>query len=163
MFKRKSVVYAFVVATLLTSAVFGAYAVNAQTGTTPTATPAEQDTQTAQPFDPSQMAGTITAMLDQMEAMMAAAPDDAARQQMAPAVMNMLNGMMGLNQTLMEQMQSMPGPERQAMAGPTMEAMTRMTKMMGQMQPMMGSGMTGQGAPGMMGGSSPMTGTMSMT
>jgi len=167
MFKRKSVVYAFVVTTLLLSAAFGTYTVNAQTGTTPAATPvtqAEPAAQMPQMSAPSTMAEGMTAMLDQMQAMMAAAPDDAARQQMAPAMMATLNGMMGLNQTLMDQMQSMPGPEQQAMAGPMMENMTRMTEMMGQMQPMMGttSPMSGTQSMGAMGGGMQMGQMMGM-
>jgi hypothetical protein len=150
MFSRKSAVYAGVVTAVLLSLVFGTYSVKAQTGTTPTATPAEEAGQAAPSFDPSQMAGTMTSMLDQMEAMMAAAPDAAAHQRMAPAMMNTLNGMMGLNQAMMDQMKSMPAADRQAVAGPMMESMTRMTGMMGKMQPMMGN-------------SSPMTGTMPMS
>lgn len=154
MFNRKSAVYAVVVTALLLSTIFGAYAVNAQTGTTPTTPPTAEESQTGQPADPTQMAGAMAGMLDQMEAMLAAASDDAARQRMAPAMMNALNGMMGLNQVMMEQMGGMFAANRQSMAGPTMEVMTRMTGMMGQMQPMMGSGTMGSG--------SPMTATQSM-
>lgn len=147
MFNRKSAVYAVVVTALLLSTIFGAYAVNAQTGTTPTTPPTAEESQTGQPADPTQMAGAMAGMLDQMEAMMTAAPDDAARQRMAPAMMNALNGMMGLNQVMMEQMGGMPAANRQAMAGPMMEVMSRMTGMMNQMQPMTGSGKWAAAAP----------------
>ena len=158
MFKRKPVAYALMVAALLITAVIGSNSFSAQAQTTPAATPLPQEepaAQIAQPSDPTPMMGAMLEMLDQMQAMMAVAPDDAARQQMAPAMMNALNGLMGLNQTMMEQMKSMPDADRQAMTGPMMEAMTRMTGMMGQMQPMMGRGR--------MGATNPMTGTMPMT
>lgn len=149
MLQRRSLFYAVIVTALLISAVFGAYAVSAQTGTTPTTAATTAEDQSTQPFTPTQMTGAMTGMMDQMEAMLAAAPDDAARQRMAPAMMNALNGMMGLNQAMMEQMGQMPATDRQAMTSPMMESMTRMTGMMSRMQPMMGS-------------SSPMTGTQAM-
>ena len=164
MLKRRSLFYAVVVTALLISAVFGAYAVSAQTGTTPTTPATNAEGQSTQPFTPTQMTGAMTGMLDQMEAMMAAAPDDAARRRMAPAMMNAINGMMGLNQALMDQMGEMPAADRQAMTGPMMESMTRMTGMMGRMQPMMGSGspMTGTQAMGPMGGGMQMGQMMGM-
>lgn len=164
MLQRRSLFYAVIVTALLISAVFGAYAVSAQTGTTPTTAATTAEGQSTQPFTPTQMTGAMTGMMDQMEAMMAAAPDDAARQRMAPAMMSALNGMMGLNQAMMEQMGQMPGTDRQAMTGPMMESMTRMTGMMGRMQPMMGSGspMTGTQAMGPMGGGMQMGQMMGM-
>ncbi len=175
MFNRKSVVYTLAVSTLLLGTIFGAYAVSAQTQTPPATAPmsgpmtgpmtgtmpgpmtaavtttvelAAPDTKTEQTADPAQMAQAMTTLMDQMEAMMAAAPDEAAHHKLAPIMMNMLNGMMGLNQAMVDQMPAMTGAERQAAAGPMMETMTRMTGMMGQMQ-------------GMTGGAMPMTGAKS--
>lgn len=164
MLQRRSLFYAVIVTALLISAVFGAYAVSAQTGTTPTTAATTAEDQSTQPFTPTQMTGAMTGLMDQMEAMLAAAPDDAARQRMAPAMMNALNGMMGLNQAMMEQMGQMPATDRQAMTGPMMESMTRMTGMMGRMQPMMSSGssMTGTQTMGPMGGGMQMGQMMGM-
>jgi hypothetical protein len=130
---------------------------------TPTPTPipaAEAEDDGASTFDPAAVAEAMSTMMEQMEAMMAAAPDEEARQEVAPAVATMLSGMMGLNQTMMAQMQSMPGAERQAFARQSMPMMRRMAEMMGRMQPMMQGGVMGQAAP--VTGAMPMTGTMPM-
>ncbi|MBP7962879.1 MAG: hypothetical protein KBG20_08330 [Caldilineaceae bacterium] len=165
MLNRKSVIYTLAVTTLLLGTIFGTYAVSAQTQTPPatapvsgpmtgamtgtmpgpmtnamttTVAPVAPVTQAEQPVDSAQMAQAMATMMDQMEAMMAAAPDEAARQKLAPTMMNMINGMMGLNQAMIDQMPAMTGAERQAAVGPMMETMTRMTGMMGQMQGMTG-------------------------
>lgn len=137
MFAGKTILSVAVTATLLIAAVLGAYPALAQTQPTPTAIPAVQTgTDGESPaFVPMQMAETMAAMIEQMEAMMAAAPDDATRRQMAPAMMTTLSGMMALNRTMMGQMSD---TERTEMAPQMMAGMTRMTEMMAMMQPMMG-------------------------
>lgn len=178
MFSRKFVATALALSALLAFALVGVLSTGVQ-AQTPTPTPipaAEAEDDGASTFDPAAVAEAMSTMMEQMEAMMAAAPDEEARQEVAPAVATMLSGMMGLNQTMMAQMQSMPGAERQAFARQSMPMMRRMAEMMGRMQPMMqggvmgqmhgsmGPGMMGEGmmGPGMMDGTRTMTDTMPM-
>lgn len=112
MFIRKPVAYALLVAVLLIAIFSGAYTANAQTQNPP-APPTAVPAQSTPPFQPDQMMGAMAGMLDQMDALLAAT-DHPAHQQMAPAMMKILEGMTELNQPVTEQIHGQSGPGHEA-------------------------------------------------
>ncbi len=134
MFIRKPVAYALLVVFLLVATVAGTYTADAQTQNPPAAPAAAA--QSEQTFEPDQMMGAMAGMLDQIDALLAAT-DHPAHQQMAPAMMKILEGMTELNQPVTEQIHGQSGPGHEAQLqrmgenSARMEAMTERLHGMG--------------------------------
>ena len=157
MAQRNPLYSLFVVAILVFVTTFGVFAVKAQSEPESSDAAVPKTEPLGDVFEPEQMTAAMANMVEQMETMMAAAPGDTDRRMMAPAMTQMLTGMIGLNQYMLAQMQSSPEGESETMA-PSMMAVTgRMADMMNQMHATIGGGMS------MMGGSMAITDTMSMS
>ncbi len=126
MFTRRPVAYALLALVLLVVSALGANSVNAQN---PPAPPAQSSIQETQGFQPDQMMDAMGGMLDQMDALLAAT-EHAAHQQMAPAMIKILDGMQELGQPVTEQIYSQSGSghevqlERMTESDARMKAMT---------------------------------------
>lgn len=157
MAQRNPLYSLFVVAILVFVTTFGVFAVKAQSEPESSDAAVPKTEPLGDVFEPEQMTAAMANMVEQMETMMAAAPGDTDRRMMAPAMTQMLTGMIGLNQYMLAQMQSSPEGESETMA-PSMMAVTgRMADMMNQMHATIGGGMS------MMGGSMAITDTMPMS
>lgn len=134
MFIRKPVAYLLLVVVLLFVGVAGAYTASAQTPT-PAAAPVE----TPAAFQPILMMDAMTAMLEQMDGLLAATEHD-AHIAMAPALVKMLEGMTELSQPVTEQIHGQAGPDHEAQLARMTESVSRMQAMTERIHGMMGHG-----------------------